>query len=289
MTYVSANDVFRVTGLSNVAVDTLDVSYHIQEAENIVCLLTKNIYWNRELDNQLATGGANTTIVKTGSNWITNSYANMYVWIYSGLGSSQIKKILSNTNDTLTVENAWITNPDNTSYFRIFYVPFQFNPHIQASYDGNGQNYYYLPFFPVNQIDGLTIAGSVIPLTNILSWNNPGWKTGRIELKSASINNVYPSYGQFPILPRQGIVVDFWYGVDILPYEIRRLVELQAGIQTLSQLLGSKYEIINSVGLPEFTINYGNPHTNIRGTIDDFQQEFDRLLTKIVKVYPVFG
>lgn len=66
-----------------------------------------------------ATSGTDQTLVKTGAGWTVNAYKDKAVVITSGTGSGQVKYILSNTADTLTVYGRWDTNPDGTSQYSI--------------------------------------------------------------------------------------------------------------------------------------------------------------------------
>jgi len=71
-------------------------------------------------DTGTATAGGNFTLTCAGKVWGINTYQNKFVAIMSGVGSGQTRKIVSNTNDTLTVGVQWDTNPDITSIFAIF-------------------------------------------------------------------------------------------------------------------------------------------------------------------------
>lgn len=66
-----------------------------------------------------AGAGANTTITLTGQSATNDVYNNMYVYITEGTGSGQVRKITDYVGATkvATVENAWTTNPDNTSVY----------------------------------------------------------------------------------------------------------------------------------------------------------------------------
>ena len=65
-----------------------------------------------------ATSGSNTTLVVTGKTWSVNQWANYQIRIVSGTGAGQIRPIVSNTADTITV-SGWNTNPDSTSTYSI--------------------------------------------------------------------------------------------------------------------------------------------------------------------------
>ena len=68
--------------------------------------------------NSIATGGTTTTLIDTAKCWTVNEHAGRWVYIYSGTGLQQIRKIASNTDNTLT----WVTvgtAPDTTSRYMI--------------------------------------------------------------------------------------------------------------------------------------------------------------------------
>jgi len=51
--------------------------------------------------------------------WTVNAYVGMTVRIIDGIGADQVRTIVSNTADTLTVSAVWGTNPDVTSTYTI--------------------------------------------------------------------------------------------------------------------------------------------------------------------------
>ena len=67
-----------------------------------------------------ATSGTTTTLTDTSKDWETDAWKDSYVEILSGTGNGQIRKIASNTGDTITVSTAFTTAPDSTSVYRIF-------------------------------------------------------------------------------------------------------------------------------------------------------------------------
>jgi hypothetical protein len=54
-----------------------------------------------------ATSGTSTTMVDTTKSWTTNQYANADVVLLSGTNSPQQRKVVSNTSNTLTVDEPW--------------------------------------------------------------------------------------------------------------------------------------------------------------------------------------
>jgi hypothetical protein len=277
-TYCTSDDVYRTTGLTSTLVSAANVIKNIQEAEVIACKITRNIYWSLILNIQTASSGGNTTITKTGAAWTVNDYALMYVWVYSGTGSGQIRQILSNTADTLTVDRAWTVNPATGSVFRIFYVPSSFNPYINDSYDGNGMTYQYMPYYPVNLVESLTIAGTSVTVSKTYLYD----KIGKIMLKTTA---EYPKFSKtYP----QEIAVVYWYGVYILPYDVKRLVELKASIQSLNYYLMTVAGTPSNISLPEMTITNPQAYQVARETQRMLTEECEELM-KSIKVWPVFG
>jgi hypothetical protein len=64
-----------------------------------------------------ATSGASTTLTDTGKSWTTNQWAGRHVWIHTGTGAGQWRVVSSNTSNTLTVDRAFTTTPNNTSQY----------------------------------------------------------------------------------------------------------------------------------------------------------------------------
>lgn len=279
--YVTTTDVYRASGITSTEISTSDVSAQILRAETIICRMTKNIYWKINLDNQSATSATANTIVKTAAAWAINDLVGQYVWVYSGTGSTQLRKIISNTADTITVDRDWTTtNPDNTSKFKVFYVPADFNPYVSDSYDGNGLRYLYLPYYPVKKIESLTVGQTpvTITVTNLYLWE----KTGKIQFKQGAEASVFSN--SYP----QEVTASYWYGVDNLPQDIKRLVELHASIQILAQQMGGTFDDPSSVSLPEATVTVGQAYINIRSSLETLKEEYTELLST-VKIWPQFA
>ena len=84
-------------------------------------------YSVNEVDGKFASGiktgtasaGANSSItLETTATASTNEYANMTIFIYSGTGKGQTRRISSNTNATppvISITPDWTTNADTTS------------------------------------------------------------------------------------------------------------------------------------------------------------------------------
>ena len=59
------------------------------------------------------------TLTQTGKTWTTNQWANFGVRILAGTGMGQLRSILSNTADTLTLYNNWNVQPSTDSVYVI--------------------------------------------------------------------------------------------------------------------------------------------------------------------------
>ena len=72
-------------------------------------------------DSGTSTGSNDKNSFKdTGQAWTTNAYANYAVSITGGVGSGQVRRVISNTGDDLTIYPNWTTVPDATSTYNIY-------------------------------------------------------------------------------------------------------------------------------------------------------------------------
>lgn len=279
--YVSINDVYRTSGIRDEVVSRDDVEDHIKRAEVFVCRLTKNIYYNHNLTNVAVTSATDNTLTG-GFNWGVNQWKGQYIKLISGTGKGQYRRINANTPDTLTVDRNWDVNPDSTSSFNIFYVPDSFNPYIEATdedaYDGNGNRWMYLPRYPVNKVEYLKIEDVEVTPSTLHIYK----QQGKIELSRESQRQTF--LRSYP----QQVWIKYWYGVDDLTEDVRRLTELRAALQILAQQMGGTFDVPSTFSLPDLNVSIGQAYINIKGTIDVLQKEYDELVTKI-RIYPVFG
>lgn len=70
-----------------------------------------------QVDYGTASGGTTADLDDAGRTFGTNTYQNMYVYIYAGTGIGQSSKIASNTNTKIVFTTAFTTAPDGTSQF----------------------------------------------------------------------------------------------------------------------------------------------------------------------------
>lgn len=111
-------------------------------------------------DTGTATGTQTTsTLQDTTKSWTVNDYAGAWVWIDTGTGQYQRKKIVSNTSTTLTISGTWTTTPDATSTYKIY-----FNSRITVDEDG-----IYEVSIQVGWEKGMDIRGILVFVNNAFS------------------------------------------------------------------------------------------------------------------------
>jgi hypothetical protein len=66
-----------------------------------------------------ATSGSSTTLVEAGAGWGHGQYHDQLVWITSGTGAGQVRRIVQNTSETLYITGTFSPAPNNTSGYRI--------------------------------------------------------------------------------------------------------------------------------------------------------------------------
>jgi len=124
---------FRTTGIAfigyydtagNLTVGEFVTVSNMTSSGNIATLTISallNTYAQYETNSQKLDASiySSTTIGKAASAWSVNAFQNQYVLIYGGTGIGQMRKVASNTADTITVDYAWNTTPDATSDFMV--------------------------------------------------------------------------------------------------------------------------------------------------------------------------
>ena len=62
-----------------------------------------------------------TYLEDTTKNWKSNIYTGFFVWISRGTGEAQVRLIKSNTKNTLNIDRAWDTLPNEKSQYVVSY------------------------------------------------------------------------------------------------------------------------------------------------------------------------
>ncbi len=113
------------------------------------------------IETATASGGSTSTLIDTGIGWDTDEHLGKNVEITSGTGAGQIRRIESNTTDTLTVSDLFTTAPDATSVYKIVKVN-----KLLIDRDGTGNDqmeFTFTRFFLVGAIAPTSLEG----ITNV--------------------------------------------------------------------------------------------------------------------------
>lgn len=82
-------------------------------------LVSENSYQNQYVTSTSSGSNTTTTLNDTTRSWLTNNFNSYQVRIIAGTGKGQIRNIVSNTSNQLTVQTAWTTTPNATSQYVI--------------------------------------------------------------------------------------------------------------------------------------------------------------------------
>jgi len=277
MAWCTAAEVRRVCGYpaSGAPVSDTDIEANILEAQAEVEAIANTKFLNIE-DSGTATDGGNTTMTDSGGGWTVDQWNDYYaLHIYSGTGSGQVRTITDNTATVITVDEAWGTNPDNTSKYRI--LP---NTRIEETIDGTGIDTMYLNYYPLFFLREMTIDSVDITTSNVYQYDLYGKLQLSTDAEDTEFDNSYP----------QLVELDYYYGYQDLtnatglPLEVKRLCLVQAALNTLATQIAGTYDDITSFTLPHMSGSLGEPYTNIRQAVMELNKE--RL--ELIKIIPKF-
>lgn len=103
------------------------------------------------IEGKASAGGASTLSLETARHVNTfqkNYFLYCVIEIIGGTGSGQIRTITSSTYDgVITVDDAWITAPDSTSYYKIYQLS-KFPRCKDSFFDGNNSPQQYVKSIP---------------------------------------------------------------------------------------------------------------------------------------------
>lgn len=223
-----------------------------------------------------------TSLTDTSKTWVADNKIGLAVYIYSGTGAGQIREILSNTTNKLTI-NSWSTNPDNTSRYFITYLS-----QVKEKYDGTATNSLLLRNYPIIQIDELKIKGINISLDKLTVYKN----TGKIVLNSDAEVNLFTSptqkdnYQAIEIVYHYGVLPVLKRGSLNLPGEIKRMIGIIAGLQAIAYQMGGTYNALSTFTLPNLSGTYGQQYININSTAERLLGELEKLKGEMLGKYP---
>jgi len=172
--YVETSEVYQKAGITSAEVPVAAVEMFIREAESEVDRFVNATYWHIE-QSSTATSATTTTLTDSARSFPKNEYVGDFVWVYSGTGSGQARKIESQTSTVFTLETAWTTTPDDTSKYRVIHTGTE--AHItgeDGTFDGNGKADIVLPFYPVRILESLEIGGDSITVSSVHVYGDQG-------------------------------------------------------------------------------------------------------------------
>jgi len=271
--YCTADEVYESTTLDSSIVPEAAVNNFIKAAERDVDRFTFTTYWAVNNNAQTVDSATNNTISVSGTPYTADALIGMHVWVYSGTGIGQMIKITDNTEDTITVEENWGTNPVNGDLFRVIYTAT--DPRFNDVEDGNGEDWFFTPDYPIQILNSVTIDDVSVSTSNIYQYK----KMGKLVLKSsAEVTTWRDTY------PQQ-VELDYHYGVYPLPEEVKRYVVVLASLKTLAAQMGGTYATPSTYSLPEGSVTVGQAYVNIRGTFDVLMKEHALLREQILIRY----
>lgn len=271
--YVTADDIYAATKLDSSVVSESAVNSFIKAAEKYIDRFTFTTYWAVESDEQEVDSATDNTVTVSGTPYTADALIGMYVWVYSGTGSGQIRKITDNTTSSITVESDWSTNPVSADLFRIIYTAS--DPHLIESVDGNDEKYFFLPEYPIRLINSLTIDDDSVTVSSLYQYE----KTGKIQLSNTSEKSRFVDWKP------QTIDLDYWWGVYPMTEDVKRAVIVLASMYTLAAQTGGTYNVPSTYSLPEGSVTIGQAYVNIRETYNMLGKEWQAFQTTLIR-YP---
>jgi hypothetical protein len=276
--YVTASDVYATAGIDSSVISEADINNLILDAEVELDRFTNATYWKVEETGTAASGTAD-TITKT-DKFKGDNYIGDYVWVYSGTGSGQIREIESMTDDTLTVDRDWTTNPSSDSLFRIIHTATP--AYISTSdglYDGDDTDVFFMPKYPLVLLESLTIDGTSVTPSSVYQYK----KQGKLQLNSdCEVSYFYKKKAQKNVM-------SYWWGVYPMPRLAQRFVTVLAALMAQAAQAGGTYNVPSTYSLPEGSLTIGQAYVNIRGASDLLVQELKRIEQRLIRYTSVFA
>lgn len=273
--YCTTDDVYRTAGITSTEISEARVEQFILESEGRVDRFTNTTYWQVAASGT-ASAGAATTLTDSTASFPINEFVGETLWVYSGTGSGQARKIVSHTATAFTVAT-WTTNPDNTSKYRVIHTGS--DPYKEdETYDGDDTTILFLNKYPVKIIEEITSNSTSVTPGNVFQY----LPQGKLVLGSDSEVSTWTSE------KAQLNIISYWYGVYPLPYEVKRLTQIYAALMCLEAQMGGTHNIPSTYSLPEGSVTIGQAYINIRGTFDVLSKEAARVEETIIK-YTAFA
>lgn len=116
-----------------------------------------------------ATSGASTSLTDTAKAWSTNQLQWRIVYLTSGTGAGQSRMIVSNTNNSFTVDHAWTTTPNSTTQYTVCFDASDFVSALPSNFAWN-TNSTDRDIRVLTTVQSINYSGGYIGLTKD-SWN----------------------------------------------------------------------------------------------------------------------
>ncbi len=276
ISYCTTTEVLNVAGITTTEVSADKVQEFIDAAERDVDRFTQTTYWKVE-ESATADSATDNTLTDTAA-FSGDDYANDYVWIYGGTGLGQVRLIESHTDNTLTVDRNWETNPSSDSTYRIIHTGS--DPYFTDSIDGNGNRFMYVQKRPIRILESLTIDDTSITTTAVYIYNEAGKLILNTDSSEESI---------FMNSKPQQIDLDYWWGVyqSRFPEDIKRYCIILSALKTLQAQMGGTHNIPSTYTLPEAGVTIGQAYINIKTTWDVLDREKKDLENNRLKRYNI--
>lgn len=278
MTYCTVDEVLNVAGITTTEVSEDTVKQHILAAEAEVDRISNTTWWKR-MHEGTATSATSTTLTDTSLTLTTNQEEDNYVYITGGTGVGQLRRISSNTADTLTVASAWDTTPSTDSTYEIIHTGT--NPQRTEVWDHTSaygvygpKKEYFADKYPIVVVNSLTIDSTSVTPSSLYLYSSDG----RIALSADTEES------RFSGKP-QGNSMVYLFGIrdDRFNQIVRQLTAVIAGLSTLSTQMGGTHNIPSTISMPEGSVTIGQAYVNIKGTRDTLEAEYKRLKALIPK------
>jgi hypothetical protein len=274
--YATTDDVRLAVTVPSAQVTDMAIQSFILYAEREIDRETFTTYWQSQTTGT-ATSASSTSLTDSSAIWTENQFENCFVKITGGTGSGQIRAVLSgNTPTSLSVDRAWTVTPDATSTYQIYYSATP--AYVSDTFDGNNMNWWFVPQYPVQTIESLSINSQTVTPANVSVYKD----SGKLYLGTSC------ELRYFDAKQPKLINLAYWWGVNGVPMEIKRFVVLKAAIQSLIVLKSSAYNTPMSYSMPEGSVSMKAPTDAIQSTIDSYNQELEYLSSRLIR-YPSLG
>ncbi len=269
MPYCSTNDLYRMAGINNTVISAADAAEFILDAEVEVDRITFTTYWAKEEEEDVVSA-TDDTVTVSGTPFASDDYVGDWVWVYSGTGANQVKKIESHTDAVITVEEDWDTNPDNTSKIRVIHAGhdiFKIDTKV-----GNGKPKDFSERWPIRFLTSVTVDDVTVTTSAVIISSSGGLTLGtdaevtswRTQLDP--LNSVQYAYGVYPV-----------------PREVKTLTAIKSAILALGAQMGGTYNVPSTYTLPEGSVTVGQAYINIAETIKKLEAREKDLIKRIRK------